>query len=532
MVRMVTRVSLVLPVLMLSICAGPCAATPQAGPAPRAPSVAAPPVIIPSTLAALVHEAVVRNLTLGGQRLTPQIVNTNVQAATAAFDSQVQVGPSFGRFAQSAVTSAGRLSSTMFTNTIGGGGEGLLPYSSVSVTGNLPTGTRYSLSLQSTRRSQDPVFPGVGQLHPVEFDNNLTISVAHPLLRGAGQSLARANIRVAEFATQASQAGFVRATEQVIAQVENAYWTLSLARALEAVAQDSLQRAQALLSRNEELVRLQLIADIDVLTARQAVAARQTALTQARAQREDAAEALIFLVYGSDASAHFLEEAALDTAALPQQAPPVADADRAESSALAARTDLSAAKRQLDQAHVGAEVARDGLRPSLHLTGSYTAITTNAGSLLFGADRAGDLASVGWQGGLLLTLPVGNNLAKAGFQQASLVVSQRQVAVAAAESEILADVRQALRAIRSTALRVDQAAESLSLANQEYQAENQRLQLGLSDSFRLLQFEDQVARAQSIELEARFALAGALVAYDLAVGNTTKKYGVTVGAQP
>jgi hypothetical protein len=61
------------------------------------------------------------------------------------------------------------------------------------------------------------------------------------------------------------------------------------------------------------------------------------------------------------------------------------------------------------------------LRPSLHLTGSYTAVTTNAGSVrLFGVDRAGDLASVGWQVDCCSPLPVGNNLAKSGFSRRRL----------------------------------------------------------------------------------------------------------------
>ena len=211
----------------------------------------------------------------------------------------------------------------------------------------------------------------------------------------------------------------------------------------------------------------------------------------------------------------------LETAALPERIPSLPGAEQALAGALRGRLDLREAELQVDRSHVGIEVARDGLRPGLNLSAWYTALTDNVSSLRpFGTDRLGDVASAGWQAGVSVTLPVGNNVAKAGFRQATLVRSQQEAVVATVQSQIRQQVRQAVRAIQMSGDRVRQSTEALEFALAESSAENQRLQLGLSDSFRLLQFEDLINDAQQAQLAARFSLAQAMVSFDLARGES------------
>jgi outer membrane protein TolC len=286
-------------------------------------------------------------------------------------------------------------------------------------------------------------------------------------------------------------------------------------------------RARTLLERNEQLLGLKLVANIDVLTARQAVAVRTAVLTQVRQQRADAADAIAYLVYGREAGAHVADDFALDAAMLPEHAPQIADVGAAEAGALRSRSDLREAELRVNQGRVDVEIARDALRPSLNLTGSYTALTQSTSGLrLFGADAQGDFANVGFQGGMYFTLPLGNNVAKAGLLQATLLQSQYASAAASVQALIQQQVRQAQRAIQMIGDRVRQTTDALELAVEEYDGENQRLQLGLSDSFRLLQFEDHINDAQQAQLEARYDLALAMVAFNLARGTSAENYGV------
>jgi len=494
----------------------------------RVPVASAQPALAPpAALTGLVRDAVTRNLTIDSASFTPAIAAAEIQAARGVFDARLEVQPIGGRSSETAVTDAGS-----FTNAFGvaglGTGTGLSPSSGVAIGGNLRTGAQYRASLDTSRQSQ-AVRSLAGNLAP-QFTNAMTLSVAQPLLRGKGSHIARSGIRSATIGANGSRAGFAHVVDTTVADVEHAYWTAVYARALERVADESLARARTLLERNQQLLGLTLVANLDVLTARQAVAVRNAALTQARQQRADASEAIAFLVYGREAAAHLADGYDLDSAVLPDNAPAIPAAEMVEADALQARSDLREAELRVDQARVAVEVARDALRPGLNLTGSYTALTQNASALrLFGADRIDDYAHVGWEGGLSFSIPIGNNAAKAAWQQARLLESQNASAVASVQTLIRREVRQAQRAIVMTGERVRQTSEALRLAMEEYDGENQRLQLGLSDSFRLLQFEDHINDAQQAQLQARYDLALAMVAFNLARGASAENYGV---AQP
>jgi len=495
----------------------------------RVPGASAQPAVAPPpALTGLVRDAVTRNLTIDTARFTPAIAAAEIQAARGVFDARFEVQPIAGRSSETVVTDAGS-----FTNAFGvaglGSGTGLTPSSGVAIGGNLRTGGQYRVSLDTSRQSQ-AVRSLAGNLAP-QFSNAMTLSIAQPLLRGRGWQIARAGIRSATIGAEGSRAGFAHLVDTTVADVEHAYWTAVYARAVERVVDESLARARTLLERNQQLLGLTLVANLDVLTARQAVAVRTAALTQARQQRADASEAIAFLVYGREAAAHLADGFDLDSALLPDGAAAIPAADMVEAEALKARSDLREAGLRVDQARVHVAVARDALRPGLSLTGSYTALTQNASALrLFGADRIDDYAHVGWEGGLSFSIPMGNNAAKAAWQQARLLEGQTASAAASVETLIRREVRQARRAIVMTGERVRQTTEALRLALEEYDGENQRLQLGLSDSFRLLQFEDHINDAQQAQLQARYDLALAMVAYDLARGASADIYGVALPA--
>jgi outer membrane protein len=479
----------------------------------------------PPALTGLVRDAITRNLTIEGARLTPAIAAAEIQAARGTFDTQVEVQPIVGRSWQTVVTEGGALDHAFGLTALGNGSSGLVPSTGVAVGGNLRTGAQYRMSFESTRQSQS-VRVLAGNL-AAQFDNAMTMAVTQPLLRGRGSNIARGAIRAATIGAEGSRAGFAHVVDTTVADVENAYWTAVYARALERVIDESLGRARTLLERNEQLLGLKLVANLDVLTARQAVAVRTALLTQVRQQRAEAADAIAYLVYGREAAAHVVDNLDLDAAMLPERAPQVADVATAEADALRSRSDLREAELRVTQGRVDVELASDAVRPSLNLTGSYTALTQSTSGLrLFGADAQGDFANVGFQGGMYFTVPLGNHAAKAGLLQATLLQRQYASQAAAVQARIQQQVRQAERAIHMIGDRVRQTTDALQLAVEEYDGENQRLQLGLSDSFRLLQFEDHINEAQQAQLEARYDLALAMVAFDLARGASAENYGV------
>jgi outer membrane protein TolC len=472
-------------------------------------------------LTTLVEEALNRNLALLSDSRTPRIADSEIQAAGSVFNPTATFSSSYLWQSRATFGEDGRVPGSVSTTTFGGNIGAALPYSAVSVVGGLPTGTRYSVSLQSARRTEQPL---VAQINAVEFDTALTVSLSHPLLRGSGTTIATADIKTARLAAAASRGRFARLVQEFVAQVETAYWGLEFTETSEATARESLERAQVLLGRNQRLEQLQLIAAVDTLVARQGVAARQATLVDAIRQRRDTADALMFLVYGREAAARVrTEEIAAVHARIEAPSPP--SLDQAEAEALSRRPDLLALREDLGRLHLVEQVAKNGLLPGLNLTGSVTTQTQNASRVqLWGVDRAGDVRSAGWQCGIEFALPLGNDLAKARHAQATLRLTQQELALASVENAVRNEIRQAVRGITSSVERLEYANEAVTLAQQQYKSETQRLDLGLTDSFRLLQYEDQVAAAQLEEARARFALASAMSAYSLATVHNTDRY--------
>jgi len=85
-------------------------------------------------------------------------------------------------------------------------------------------------------------------------------------------------------------------------------------------------------------------------------------------------------------------------------------------------------------------------------------------------------------------------------------------------------VRAAARAIEADRERLEQARLSFTYAKEQYDAGQKQLQLGLIDSFRLLQMEEEVANAELVLEQTRYELALALSSFDLAMGTTEEKY--------
>ena len=98
----------------------------------------------------------------------------------------------------------------------------------------------------------------------------------------------------------------------------------------------------------------------------------------------------------------------------------------------------------------------------------------------------------------------------------------------------LAETRQAIRievgrAVHDVAVRLRQielAREALELARQKLDIERQKLREGLSSSFQLGRFEDDLISAQNRELDAVVGYRNALTSLDRILGTTLDTWGL------
>ena len=90
------------------------------------------------------------------------------------------------------------------------------------------------------------------------------------------------------------------------------------------------------------------------------------------------------------------------------------------------------------------------------------------------------------------------------------------------ELDVLAEVRTAVNEVDKQRESVAAAIKSRTLAQRQLDAEETRQEVGLSTTFQVLQFQEDLARAASVEVAARAAYAKAVAQLDFAEGRITE----------
>lgn len=462
----------------------------------------------------LVLIALQRNLDLQSARTDNLIVATGVQRAESIFDPALDLDPQVSFGGSNVFDSSNQTVRSL------GATEGA---NSFSLTGTFPFSTQYSASLSSSW------IPDQGESL---FTNTLTLQLSQPLLRGRGRSIARAAVEGAILDARSSDQSLLRNVESLIADVETTYWLLGLREAIEENARQSVARAQELLERNRQLAELELLADADLVSARAGVQARLTVLTDAIRAREDAVDALLFLVYGREASEQ-IRALGIDIRTEPPtgDVPDLPGVASLEEQALGTRHDVQAARYDIDSSQVSLRAAENALLPQLNVIGGYTALTEDVdGFALYKVSRPIDIQFDGFTAGALLTYSFRNNAAEANRARALLGVERDQINLAVVQNTVRTEVRSAARAVGYGSRRLDEARQSAQLEQQRYQNGLQQLRLGLIDTFRVLQYEEDATVADLTASEALYSLANAVTRYQLAIGELDEKY-VPGGAQ-
>jgi outer membrane protein TolC len=440
----------------------------------------------PTALDELLAVALERNLPLQASRTRRQLAAAGVDVPGGDFDLALSLGAGVGE-------------------------TRLAPGRSGSYTARLdqvlPWGTALGVDLTGSR---SPSARGAAG----SYDADIGVSIAQPLLQGLRAR--DVELRVARHLGNASVHRLTRAMAAVTAEVELAYWDLAESEAIQAVLLRSSEIAELLLLRNEQLAARDLVADVDVLTARSGLALRRASLVGAGRARLDRAEDIVFRVWGEDATRRLSADSLpLKTTPVDLVVPDVIPLEEAEALALTRRGDLAAAQSDLLGAEVAAHGARNARLPSLGVDASARSGGTDSS---FGRSLGALDGGWSWSLGLSFSQPLRNRTDRALDQIADLTRELRRLDVILAENLVRQDVRLAIRGISAGVERLAAAEEAASLASAQLEAERRRLDLGLGDSFRLLETEENAVQAELESVRARYDLARAVTQYRLALG--------------
>ena len=456
--------------------------------------------VVAVALDQLISAALEHNIPLQLARVVAHISAAGVDVAQGVFQPALYASSTWSKQDLSNDIQTGGLVSNYRTQAYG-----------VGVGKVLDHGTELSVDLQTIRRRADIAGTAQG-----DYITNMGLSLRQPLLQGFG--MVEVPLKAAQLARESAQHLQERAVEVMIAQVVEAYWALAEAEATEKVLAQSVAVADSLLFRNDELFKRELASELDVLTAQSGVAIRQVSLIDAQRARRDASEALVFAVYGERALDYMSLLKTIATAPLPAE---IFDVATAEAEALQQRKDLVAAQLELERAELLLSAAKNSLRPSLDIESQLGTQGQAAG---FGGSvddlRGGLNGSVG----LRFSRAVRNQTERGQYKQALWQREQQRLLYQTRENVVRQQMRAAVRAVHSARARLAQAKQAESFATRQLTAERKRLDLGLGDSFRVLQTEETVAQAELISVRAQFDLERAMAQYYLALGQLAERH--------
>jgi outer membrane protein TolC len=459
-----------------------------------------------------------RNFTLHVERLALPISREEVTTETARFDPVVDAALSAtGERTPSAADSFDDAYARrrQYGAAIGLGKE-------------FRSGLDARLALESSRLSDNALSRG---LDP-EYRTFLILDFTQPLLRDFGQANTT-DLRLADQRLLQARCGYLDQAQRLAEALELAYFELARTHEILRLRIESRELARELLAGNRDKFEAGIVPITEVQEAETAGAARDEQVVFARQQMETAANRLKgLLAIGHDDP---LADVLVLTEPLPgteQSWPPL---ETALAAALGERPDLERQRleivsrdirlaffqnQQLPRLDLEASLGVNGLAGEIESPGTPGA-QANHGDYGHSLDQAASGDGYAWSAGLRFDYPLGNRAADARYRRAGHEKRQALYGLKSLENTVETEVRNALTAVERGFERVQVAERFQQLADITLSQEMERLREGLTDTFRVLDFQDNI-------IEARVRKANALVDFNQGLSSLFRAMGTNL----
>jgi outer membrane protein TolC len=404
----------------------------------------------------------------------------------------------------------------------------------------LPTGATLSATLYSYRNETNRSFQTINP----RYGSTLTFDFAQPLLRDFGFKMARREIIVAMNNLTISENQMRQTLIDTVYDVEEAYWNLVYSREFLEVQKESLRLARELLAKNEKELEVGVIPPIDILSAQAEVASREADILQAQAQvknDQDTLRTLLNLRGEPGTPAPVL---------VPSEMPPTEAAapnlEEAQSAALVHRPDLASSQVGLKTRALNLTYAKNQTLPNLSFRASAWSPGVSGTQLLYLDDDPLTGVIVGtvpggpslafkdtfrfkyknWFVGLTLDLPMESVVSRARVAEARLQSDQAVLRHRDLEAQALLEVEIAVRAVETDYQRTLAYRLARELAEEKLDAEQKKLEAGLSTNYTVLQQQRDLTLARTNEIRARVDYNLSLARLEQAMGTSLESRGV------
>ena len=450
-----------------------------------------------------VERALKNNVDIAVQRFQPEAAAEAVRQARGAYD------PLF----TSTVTDTSSTSPATITY------EGVSKLTSQNTVFNfgvnqaVPSGAQVSVGFDNSRASSNALI----QVYNPAYSSSLSFGLTQPLLRDLRIDNQRYQLRVAKKNREISEVQFHQTVVATVANVKQLYYELIYAIDNLVAQRESLALAGKLLDENRIKVKVGTLAPLDVVQAESEAASREADVIVAEAavaQAEDDLKGQIFPRQETEMWALHILPTDRPTA----EAKTI-DVDAAIQTALEKRTDMVAARKNIEILDTGLRLSRNNLLPALDLIASYG--MNGAGGQRVLRDPATG-AVVGytpggysdaahqvfardfptWTVGANVSFPLFNRAAGAAAARSRISRDQALASLRGLELQVAAEVRAAARGVETNYKRLEATGAARVLAARSLDAEDKKFVAGMSTNYLVTQKQRDLALAEVLELRA------------------------------
>jgi len=418
--------------------------------------------------------------------------------------------------------------------------------------GGALTGTFNNTHL-TTNNPTSLLTPQLGSTFQFRFTQNL--------LQGFGFVPNTRFIRIAKNNREISDVAFRLQVITTVDQIENMYWDLVYAFENVRVQQESLTYAEKALEDAKRQAQVGTVPPIQVVSAQSTVATVQQNLIVAQNNLQ-LQQLLMKNALSRSIEDPVLAEADViptSTMQLPQQEPPTPIQDLI-SQALQHRAELVETRIDLNSRDINVKAVRNAMLPTLSAYAYYGGsgvggdvnplvpnCATTTGNFCFDQAKAPppfrNSKSVGYGStlhqmidstspdkgiGMALNIPIRNRLAQSNQVRAELEYRQAQTRQLQLENQVRIEVRNAQFDVKQNRSAVQAAQSAVDLARQTFDADQQKLKVGLATQTQILQDAATLTTNESNLVSAKAAYEKSRIELDRSTGLLLENAGIDV----
>lgn len=491
-----------------------------------APTAAEPPADRPLALRETLALGIQRNLDLRLQEIAVPLSREQVVIGEAEFDPVAEAG------ADTRVDKAPSASASA------GGDPDLLRTTGADagVRKRFTTGLESRVAVETFRSSSNS--SGVG-LDPL-YRTFLVLDLTQPLLKDRGQEINTSALRESRNGVLQARYRYLDRALRIGEEIELAYYDLAAARQLLDYQIESRGRAEELLAGNREKFGAGVVPITEVQQAETAVAARDEQVVLAHQLAERVWARLRDLLEIRRGDPHY--GASFVTEPLPPAPREYPELEQALGVALAERPDLRERLLDVENRDIRVAFARNQTLPRLDLVATLGlnglsgderpgASSDYQGNYFDSVSRLPEGDGYQWLAGLRLSYPLGNRAAQARLRQSAWEKRQAVFGLKRLEGTAETEVERALVDVRRGLERYRVAERFEALAQVTLQQEMERLKEGLTDTFRVLTFQDDLTEARIRKDAALADCQKGLASLYRAMGKNLERHGIVAELQ-